>query len=163
VPWQKGLREARRRIRAAFGGWIKAQLKMMGIVFLLLTAGLWILKVEYALLFGGIISLLDALPVLGTGTVLIPWALISFLQDHAPLGFGLLTLYGVSALIRMVLEPRLVGRHLGLHPLLTLMAFYAGCRLFGLPGMIGFPLLALICRQLLDGGRKAEPAVRGGG
>ena len=153
AAWQKRLREGRDRVRAAFGGWIRAQLKLMGLVFLLLTAGLWLLRVEYALLFGGIVALLDALPVLGTGTVLIPWALISFLQEEPKTGFGLLALYGVTALVRTALEPRLVGRHLGLHPLLTLMAFYSGYRLFGLPGMILFPVLALICKQLT--GRKA--------
>ena len=154
APWQRRLREGRTRIRNAFGGWIRAQLKMMGIVFLLLTAGFWLLRVEYALLFGGIVSLLDALPVLVTGTVLIPWALISFLQENSRLGFGLLILYGVTALTRMILEPRLVGRHLGLPPLVTLMAFYVGGRLFGIPGMILFPLLAMLGGQLLDGARK---------
>lgn len=149
APWLEKLRTARTRVHGALGGWVKAQLKLMGIIFVLLTLGLWLLGVDFALLFGGLISILDALPVLGTGTVLIPWALISFLQGRSSLGFGLLTLYGVSALARAALEPRLVGRSLGLHPLLTLVAFYVGFRLFGIPGMILLPLLAILVKQFL--------------
>ena len=157
VSWQKTLREGKRRCHTAMGGWLKAQLNMILIVFLLLTAGLWLLRVDSALLFGGIIALLDALPVLATGTVLIPWALISFLQGRSALGFGLLALYAVTSLARTALEPRLVGKHLGLHPLITLIAFYTGYRLFGIPGMVLFPLLATIGKQLL-GGRNAAQA-----
>ena len=147
AAWVRGLQEARRRIHAALGGWVRAQLKLMMLIFCLLTLGLWILGVDFPLLFGGLIAVLDALPVLGTGTVLIPWALLAFLQGSSTRGFGLLTLYAVTALGRTALEPRLVGRQLGLHPLLTLIAFYIGFRLFGLPGMILLPLLAVVLRQ----------------
>lgn len=156
--WIRGLQTCRRRVRAALGGWLKAQFRLLLLVFALLTLGLWLLGVAFPLLFGGIIAALDALPVLGTGTVLIPWALISFLQDRTAMGFGLLTLYAVTALARTALEPRLVGRQLGLHPLLTLIAFYVGYRLFGLLGMILLPLLAILVKQFLSSGdpRTAE-------
>lgn len=160
LSWQKALREGKRRCHSALGGWFRAQLKMILIVFLLLSSGLWMLGVEYALLFGGIIAVLDALPVLGTGTVLIPWALISFLQGDSALGFGLLTLYAVTALARTALEPRLVGKHMGLHPLVTLIAFYTGYRLFGIGGMVLFPLLATVGRQLLGGRMSPETMKR---
>lgn len=156
APWPDRLRTLRTRIHGALGGWCKAQLKMMLIVFALLTAGLWLLRVDFALLFGGLIAILDALPVLGTGTVLIPWALISFLQDNTSLGFGLLVLYGLTAFARTALEPRLVGRSLGLHPLLTLMAFYVGFRLFGVPGMVLLPLLAIVVKQFLPPAQQNE-------
>ena len=151
APWTRRLRTLRNRTHNALGGWVRAQLKMMGIIFVLLTLGLWLLRVEFPLLFGGLIAILDALPVLGTGTVLIPWALVSFLQDASAAGFGLLALYGVTALTRTALEPRLVGRSLGLHPLLTLVAFYVGFRLFGVPGMILLPMLAILVKQFLPG------------
>ena len=141
----------------------------MLLVFALLTLGLWILGVEFPLLFGGLIALLDALPVLGTGTVLIPWALLSFLQNDSGLGFGLLVLYGVSSVARSVLEPHLVGRQLGLPPLGTLMAFYAGYRLFGIPGMILLPLTVLFVKPFLmpadppeAGERRTEPSAPAG-
>ena len=147
--WVKGIRTVRQRVHTALGGWLKAQFKLLLLVFGLLTLGLWLLGVEFPLLFGGIIAMLDALPVLGTGTVLIPWALISFLQGSNSMGFGLLTLYAVTALVRTALEPRLVGRQLGLPPLATLVAFYVGFRLFGILGMILLPLLAILVKQFV--------------
>ena len=147
AAWIRRLRRLRDRCRGAFGGWCRAQLKLMGIVFLLLSLGLWILGVEFPLLFGGLIALLDGLPVLGTGTVLLPWALVSFLQEDSRLGFGLLALYGLCSIGRSVLEPHLVGRQLGLPPLLTLLAFYTGARLFGVPGMVLLPLVAVVVYQ----------------
>jgi sporulation integral membrane protein YtvI len=146
AAWQEWLRQARSRVRAALGGWCRAQAKLMLLVFAVLTLGFWLLGVEFPLLFGGLIALLDALPVLGTGTVLIPWALISFLQARSGLGFGLLALYAAASLSRSVLEPHLVGRQLGLPPLLTLMAFYVGYRLFGVGGMILLPLAVLLVK-----------------
>ena len=153
AAWQEWLRGARSRGKAVLGGWCRAQAKLLGLVFLALTLGLWALGVEFPLLFGGLIALLDALPVLGTGTVLIPWALISFLQARTGLGFGLLALYGVCSVLRSVLEPHLVGRQLGLPPLLTLMAFYIGYRLFGVAGMVLLPLAVILVKPFLH-----EPA-----
>lgn len=150
ASWQEWLRQIRTRARTVFGGWCRAQAKLIGLVFLLLTLGLWALGVEFPLLFGGLIALLDALPVLGTGTVLIPWALIAFLQGASGRGFGLLALYGISSLLRSVLEPHLVGRQLGMPPLLSLMAFYVGYRLFGIAGMILLPLAAMILKPFLS-------------
>ena len=149
ASWQEWLRQTRTRVRSVFGGWCRAQAKLIGLVFVLLTLGLWILGVEFPLLFGGLIALLDALPVLGTGTVLIPWALISFLQERSGLGFGLLALYGICSLSRSILEPHLVGKQLGLPPLATLMAFYVGYRLFGILGMILLPLAAMVVKPFL--------------
>jgi sporulation integral membrane protein YtvI len=156
APWPDRLRTLGTRIHGALGGWCKAQLKMMGIVFALLTLGFWILGVEFPILFGGLISVLDALPVLGTGTVLIPWAMTCFLQGASTRGFGLLTLYALTALGRTALEPRLVGRSLGLHPLLTLAAFYIGFRTFGVPGMILLPLLAIVVKQFMQKPAQSE-------
>ncbi len=148
ASWQEWLRRVRDRSKTVFGGWCRAQAKLILLVFAILSLGLWILGVEFPLLFGGLIAVLDALPILGTGTVLIPWALVSFLQERSGLGFGLLALYGVASLSRSILEPQLVGKQLGLHPLLTLIAFYSGYRLLGLAGMILFPLAATVAAQL---------------
>ena len=150
APWQARLRRVRGHLRRALGGWVRAQCKLMGIIFLLLSLGLWLLGEDFALLFAGIIALMDALPVLGTGTVLIPWALVCFLREQAAKGFGLLLLYALCSFTRSALEPRLVGRQLGLHPLLTLMAFYIGYRLIGVAGMLLFPILAILGKQLLS-------------
>lgn len=150
LAWRQRLGQISARVHAALGGYLKAQLKLMGMVFLLLTLGFLLLGVEFPLLFGGLIALLDALPVFGSGTVLIPWALIAFLRADRGLGVGLLALYGAVTLSRAALEPRVVGRQLGLHPLLTLMAFYLGYRLMGVAGMILLPVGAILTKQLAD-------------
>lgn len=131
-------------------GWLKAQLKLSAVTALVVLVGFWVLRIPRALFWAPLIGLVDAVPVLGTGTVLIPWSLISFLQGDRFLAFALLGVYGAAALIRSALEPRLVGRHLGLDPLVTLMALYIGYRAFGLPGMLLAPLAAVMTAQLIS-------------
>ena len=116
-----------------------------------------ILGIRYALLWGILVALVDALPVLGTGAVLIPWSLISFLESNNARALGLLGLYAIVALTRSVLEPRLVGKQLGLDPLLTLACLYAGFRLWGVAGMIFAPLLAVAIRQFVPTFGKNSP------
>ena len=135
------------RLKTTFGGWFKAQIKLMLISTLVLTAGFLILGVGHSLLLAAGIALIDALPVLGTGLILIPWGLWMFLQGDTFLGAGLLCLYGAAALIRTALEPRLLGKQMGLDPLLTLLALYAGYRFFGVLGMILFPMAAMLLSQ----------------
>lgn len=137
------------RMKKAVFGWLSAQLRLVGVSFLVLTAGFFILQVPYAPLWAGVISLVDALPVLGTGTVLIPWSAVCLLQGDTVRAIGLLGVYAVVSLLRSVLEPRLVGKQLGLDPLITLASMYAGYRLWGIPGMIFAPLLAVTLVQLL--------------
>ena len=105
----------------------------------------------YAPLWAAAIALLDALPVLGTGIVLIPWSIVSFLQADAPRALGLLAVYVTATLTRSLPEPRFVGRQLGLDPLITLAAIYCGYRLWGIGGMILSPLVAVTAFQLLPG------------
>ncbi len=152
-------------VRRALGGWFRAQLKLMGVTFLLLTVGLCLLRVDSPLLLAVLISVLDALPVFGTGTVLIPWAAVSILSGNMGLGLGLLGLYGAAALTRNVLEPKVLGATLGLSPLLTLVAIYAGWRMFGLWGMILLPMGAMVLGQLVAAtrGQGAVPAEKPAG
>ena len=144
------LMDALRRIRHTLGGWLKAQLKLSGITFSVAAAGLLLLRIPYALLWAVLVAVVDVFPVLGTGTVLIPWSLVAFLQGDHLLAFGLLGLYAAAAVTRTVMEPRLVGRQLGIDPLVTLLALYVGFKLFGLPGMILAPMLAVTVTQLME-------------
>lgn len=148
--WQTRIAQGYQRLKGALGGWFKAQLKLMGITFLILTAGFILLGVAYPVFLAGILSLVDALPVLGIGTALIPWAVVSFLGGDVQRGIGLMILYGVAALTRTGLEPRLIGRQIGLNPLLTLFAMYAGYRLCGLLGMVLFPVAAIMLQQFAE-------------
>lgn len=145
----KGVLEAFRRVRTALFGWLLAQLKLSCLTFSILAAGFLLLRIPYALLWALGVSVLDAFPVLGTGTALLPWAFICFLQGDTARAIGLLGTYAVVTLIRSALEPKLVGRQLGLDPLVTLIALYAGYKIWGIGGMILAPLLTVTALQLV--------------
>lgn len=144
------------RLKSVIGGWLKAQLKLCGITFSLCAAGLLLLRVPHGLLWAGLVALVDVFPILGVGTALIPWSLVAFLQGDRFLAFGLLGLYAACAVTRSALEPRLLGRQLGLDPLVTLIAVYAGYRLWSFPGMILAPMLAVTITQLTRPNRQPE-------
>ena len=148
--WLEKLQTLGGHVRTTLGGWLRAQLKLMGITFLILNAGLLLLRVRYPVLAALVITLVDALPVFGTGTILIPWALALFLRGETKTGIGLVILYGAAALSRQALEPRLVGKQVGLNPVLTLLALYTGYRLLGVGGMIVFPIAAMLFKQIWD-------------
>lgn len=146
----RGYLPALKRLRAALGGWLKAQLKLSLVCFAILAAGLLFLRVPYAPLWAVLIALVDAVPVLGTGTVLLPWSLICLIQGDRARAVGLLGIYAVTFLSRTTLEPRLVGRHLGLDPLVTLLCLYAGYQLWGIGGMLLSPLLSVAAKELAN-------------
>ena len=136
------------RVKEAVVGWLKAQVKLSGITLLIVGAGLLILRVSNPLFWAVVTALVDAVPMLGTGVVLIPWCLWSFLQGDSIRALGLLGLYVTAMLTRSALEPKLVGRQLGINPLLTLLALYAGYQIWGVAGMIFAPILAVTVKQL---------------
>lgn len=139
-----------RRLRHSIFCWLKAQLKLSAITFSLSISGLLLLRVPQAVVWAVLIALVDAFPILGTGTVLVPWSFVSFLQGDHLMAFGLLGLYSAAVITRTVLEPRLVGKQLGLDPLITLIALYTGFKLFGILGMIFAPVLAVTATELLQ-------------
>ena len=134
--------------RRTLGHWILAQGKLAGIAFLLLWLGFMILKIPHHFLWAALITCVDILPILGVGTVLIPWSLISYLQGNPAKALGLLGIFGAIWLIRSVLEPKLIGKELGLDPLVTLLCIYAGFRLWGIIGMLLTPIAAVCVVQL---------------
>ena len=130
------------------GNYIVAYLKLMSVTFVELSIGLTVLRVENSILIAMGIAVFDALPVLGTGGVMVPWIAISLLNGQIPLAAGLAILYAIITVIRNIIEPRIVGNQLGLHPLVTLCAIYAGFKLMGVVGMIVFPILVQILAGL---------------
>jgi len=153
--WLSSLADAGRRSRRVLGAWFTAQCKLTAVSFVILFLGLVVLSIPYALLWALIICLVDAFPVLGTGTILLPWSLACLLQQDVPRAIGLASTYVAVTLTRSLLEPRFLGRHLGLDPLVTLIALYTGFRLWGIGGMILAPVLIVITLQLA-GSRKPE-------
>lgn len=138
-----------KRLKTVLGGWLTAQCKLMGVTFCIAAGGLTLLRIPKSLLWALIVCLVDALPVLGSGTVLVPWALVCFLQGEGVRAIGILGTYAAAALTRSMLEPKLVGRHLGLDPLVTLAALYIGYRLWGVGGMLLAPMLTVALLQLV--------------
>ena len=147
---------ALKRSKTALLGWLKAQLKLSGITACILVVGFLLLRVTYAPLWAVIISLVDAVPLLGTGTVLLPWALVCLVQGQHLRAIGLLITYGAALMTRTVLEPRLVGRHLGIDPLVTLVFLYLGYRFWGILGMLLAPMVVAAVTAAGNGQRTAD-------
>ena len=148
--WRQQYLPTLRRVKEAVGGWLKAQLKLMSVTWGLVTVGFLLLKVSYGPVWALLVAIVDAVPMLGTGIVLAPCALAALLQGKTLRAVGFVALWGAAVAIRALLEPRLVGRHLGLDPLLTLVALYAGYRFWGVPGMVLAPILAAAASAATD-------------
>ena len=142
-----------RRAEDVMGRYLRAYLALTGVTFCELLAGLWIMRVEGALAAAFLIALVDILPVLGCGTVLVPWAVGALLAGESGMGLGLLLLWAAVWVSRQILEPRLVGKAAGIHPFLALAVSYLGLRLFGGAGIFGAALL--FC--LLPAEEEGEP------
>lgn len=151
APLRDRLPPIGRRLRRLGRQYLRACLLLGLLTFCLSFIGLAILRVPYAFILALLLAVVDLLPLLGTGVILIPWGMICLLLGQVRLGIGLLILYGAATLIRQVLEPKLIGEGLGLHPLVSLFSMYAGLRLFGVWGMILAPLVAAGVRAVAGG------------
>jgi sporulation integral membrane protein YtvI len=134
---------------SAIFGYLRAAMIIMLITFTELFIGLTIIGVKYSLLLALIIALVDALPVLGAGGALIPWSIITFLVGNTKLGISIFVLYLIILVVRQIIEPRIVGQQIGVHPLLTLMAMYAGLQLIGVGGLILGPIAFILIRNII--------------
>ena len=137
------------RIGNGFKKYIKAYFVLFGITFAELLLGFWILGVEYSFVLALLIAFIDFLPVFGTGAVLVPWGIILLLMKNYYLGIGILILFVLMTIVRQVIEPKIVGKSLGVHPLVTLVTLYVGYQLFGLFGMIFLPIAVIVifCKE----------------
>lgn len=139
-------------LRSTFLGWLRAQGMLTLITFSILTTGFFLLGVESPLLPAVFTAITDALPVLGSGLVLVPWSILAFISGNVSFGFSLVGLWGLVIAVRSLLEPKLVGLHAGLPPLPALLAMYVGFQSLGLPGMILAPLGMTMLKALHDAG-----------
>lgn len=142
----------RRSFSKAIGGYFKAQFKIECWVYILLVIGLMILDVNYAFLVALGIAFLDFLPVFGTGTVMLPWAVIEFLSKDYRMMFGLLVIWLVGQLVRQVIQPKIVGDSIGVDAIPTLFLLYIGYRLAGMLGMILAVPIGIILMNLYEEG-----------
>ena len=149
--WRSSWRPVLVRLLRNGRAWLKAQLKLSGVTFAIVLGGFFLLGVKQKLLMALLTALVDAVPLLGTGTVLLPWALVSVLSGEPVRAVGLLGVYVTALVTRSALEPKLLGRQLGLDPLAALAALYVGYRLWGFGGMILAPILTVTARELCRG------------
>ena len=133
-------RGVKANLLSTLGKWCRAQAILLGVTFCELLAGFLLMGQRYALLLAAVTALVDALPVFGTGTVLLPWAAVCLLAGQAPRAVALAALYVVISAVRSLLEPKVMAAQAGLPPLAALAAMYAGFRALGVAGMILLPM-----------------------
>ncbi len=149
---QNRYRMLRRGLVTAVGGYFKAQLKIEVWMYLLLVVGFTILGIDYGLLIALGVAFLDLLPFFGTGTVMVPWAIIKILTGDYMRAIGLLIIWGVGQLARQLIQPKIVGDSIGVPPIPTLFLLYIGYKLGGVLGMIVAVPLGLIVYTMYEEG-----------
>ncbi len=146
--WIRRVTSVRDDLFGALFGYVRAMLILMTVTFVELAVGFSLVGIDHALLFAMVIAVLDALPVLGTGSFVVPWALYNLLTGNLHTAVGLLLVFAVVWTVRQLLEPRVVGDQIGIHPLLTLLSMYVGMRFLGVFGMILGPISLIVLRNL---------------
>lgn len=139
----------KRLIKKVFGAYIKTQLILIGIISIICVVGLFILKHPYSLGLGILIGFMDALPLFGVGTILIPWTIYQLAMGDYFYAAMLFTMFVLSYVVREFLEPRIMGNNIGLHPVVSLIAIYVGFRLFGFFGLFIGPFMFVFIYEIM--------------
>ena len=142
-----------RDLTKTLGGYLKAEFTLILVSFIISLVGLYILKIakfkiEFPLLMAVFIGFVDALPILGSGTVMVPWAIISGLNGDLKLGISIIILLVIMSTVRQFLEPKLVSKHIGTHPIFTLIAMYTGFKFIGVLGMLIGPIILIVIKNV---------------
>ena len=144
-----------RKVISSLGDYLKAESILILISFIIVLVGLfvfeWIgMNIKYPLMMALAIGFVDALPILGSGTVMLPWAVISASYGDIKLAVALIILYIVVIVVRQLIEPRIVSSHIGIHPIFTLIAMYTGFKLIGVIGMFIGPIVLIILKNIFE-------------
>lgn len=140
--------DVRRIFMEAFGGYLKSQLLLSLGVFVILAVGFLIIRQPYSLLLAFGLAVMDFIPIIGAGTVMVPWAVVDLITGDYRQAIELMVIWGIIALFRRVGEPKILGDQTGLSPILSLVGIYVGMRVGGVLGMVVGPLLLLVCINL---------------
>lgn len=151
--WVKRIGKHTRELISTLGDYLKAQVTLILISFFISLIGLYIFKfigfnVKYPLLAAIGIGFVDALPILGSGTAMIPWAVISAINGDIKLALAIIFLWVLMSVIRQLAEPRVVSKHIGIHPIFTLIAMYTGFKAIGVLGMFVGPIVLIILKNI---------------
>ena len=139
-------------LAGAVGGYFKAQCKIEIWIYLILMIGLWILKVDYALLIALLIAVLDFLPIFGTGAVLWPWAVIELLAGDYRMALSLMIIWGVAQLLRQIIQPKIVGDSIGMPPIPTLFLLFIGYKVGSVVGIILAVPIGIVVVNMYEAG-----------
>lgn len=131
---------------------LRAYLILMLITFAELSVGFLIIRLDYAIPIAALIALLDLLPVIGTGGIMVPWIIIEVIRQDYTLALGLSVIYLIVTVIRNIIEPKIIGDQIGVHPVVALAAVYFGLKTMGVMGMIVMPILAILLKWLCERG-----------
>ena len=153
--WVLRLGNHMRDLIKTLGNYLKAEAPLILVSFVISVVGLYILnfagfKIEFPLLIALGIAFVDALPILGSGTVMVPWAIICGLNGDLKLGIAILVLFIIMSVVRQFLEPRLVSKNIGVHPIFTLIAMYTGFQLIGVMGLLVGPIILIIFKNIFS-------------
>ncbi len=153
--WVKRLGVHFRDLTKTLGGYLRAEATLVLTSFVISLIGLYILDfmgyiLPYPLLMALLIGFVDALPIFGSGTVMVPWAMISALNGDYRLGIALIILLIIMNVVRQLLEPKLISKHIGVHPIFTLLAMYTGYRIIGVTGLLIGPIALIIFKNIFS-------------
>lgn len=142
-----------KEITSSLGGYLKAEIILSFITFIIVLTGLNIfyllgMEVEYPILMALLIGFIDALPILGAGSIIVPWSIILFLKGNTALGFSLLGLYVFILVAKQFIEPKLVSSKIGIHPIFTLLSMYTCFKLIGIMGLLVGPIILIILKNI---------------
>lgn len=139
---------------SALTGFLRAQLFLVSMTAVQAVLGLYFLGVDFAITMGVLVGIVDLIPILGPGIIFIPWSLWYLLIGNLRFGISLLILYGILIIVRQLIEPKIIGDSIGIHPLATLMSVFVGLRLMGVKGIFIGPIIVLVLKLLIEAKNK---------
>lgn len=153
--WVRVLAKHIKEISGSLGGYLKAQVILIVVSFVISLVGLYIysfvgFNINYPLLVALGIGFVDALPILGSGTIMIPWAIIAACKGDINMGVAILILWLIMTVVRQIIEPKVVGRQIGIHPIFTIIAMYTGMKFCGLVGLFVGPIILIILKNIFE-------------
>ena len=151
--WTKKLSKYLHKITSKLGNYLRAEATLVLISFIISLIGFTIFKISglnvgFPLLISLGIAFVDALPILGSGAVMAPWAIIEVINGDYKLSVAIIILWAIMGIVRNILEPKLVSKHIGIHPVFTLVAMYTGYKFIGFIGMIIGPILLIVLKEI---------------
>jgi len=161
AEWIRRISNVKNDLFSGMFGYIRAQLIIMSITFVELFIAFSIMRIKFSFLLALLTSFIDSLPIFGTGTILIPWALYSFITGNIRQGISLLITYIIVLVVRQMIEPKIIGVQIGVYPLLTLASMYIGLKVIGVVGLILGPITVLLVKSIVSGIFKTKESKEG--